>query len=130
MKIARVLMLVALFAAGAVLAETPSSPTPTAALTDLLSGSHWAWYEGDISSYKRGLPNWVECYKDGTARVPWRDHPQAWTITEPNLVTISDPQVGDKSTFIMNIAKKSGSREDGQLHIRYEKRASKPARWK
>ena len=126
-----IITLVALIAAAIIRAEDPSNARPTAALTELVSGSHWAWYEGNFDRYKKRMPYWIEFYNDGTARVPWRDLPQYWTITEPNVLTVSGAGTNpDKHIFIMNLANKTGSRADQSLHIRYEKSASKPARWK
>ncbi len=132
MKIARLLMFVALFAAGSVRAQNAAAPDATKGLTELVSGSRWAWWEGNFDRYKkRDMTYWVEFYKDGTARVPWRDHPQYWTITEPNVLTLTGAGTNpDKQIFLMDVAGKSGSRQDQSLHIRYEKRATKPARFK
>jgi hypothetical protein len=99
-----------------------------AQLTDLLAGTHWTWYEGDFTIYAPRLRYWVEFYKDGTARVPWRDVPQVWKVTEPDTVTVSDPKLGDNHTFRMNVLNKSGSTESGKLHIRYRGKALNPAR--
>jgi hypothetical protein len=132
MKTAKIWILVAMFAAGVAHAQAPDSSSPTAALTDLVSGSRWTWWEGNFDRYEKGkMQYWVEFYKDGTARVPWRDHAQYWKITEPNVLTLSGAGLNpDKHIFVMDLGHKSGSRENQSLHIRYEKRASKPARWK
>ncbi len=140
MKIAHIghalIMLVALFAtAGVARPENPVGPAilglgGSSALTELLAGSHWAWYEGEFFRYSKNMPYWIEFYKDGTARVPWRDHPQYWALVD-NVLTVSDSgKNGDKHIFTMNPDNKSGSAANQNLHIRYEKRASKPARWK
>src|SRR5262245_40815081 len=89
MKIASLLMLVALLAAGSVRAQAPASASPSKALTDLITNSHWAWYEGSYENYKKRSDIWIEFYKDGTARVPWRDYAQQWTLTEPNVLTVT-----------------------------------------
>jgi hypothetical protein len=132
MKIAKVLWLMALMAPSVGLAEPPTTPTPTAALTQLVAGSRWAWWDGNFDRYTRGrMKDWVEFYKDGTARVPWRDHAQYWTMNESNVLTLSDSGTnGDKHIFTMDLSNKSGSTENQNLHIRYERRATKPAMWK
>jgi hypothetical protein len=56
---------------------------------------------------------------------------QYWVITEPNILTLSGAGLNpDRHIFVMNLVNKTGSRENQSLHIRYEKRASKPAKWK
>ncbi len=140
MKLVRLLMVFALLgsAGGVACAEAPAAPAikgigvgdANTALTELLSNSHWAWYEGPYENYTKNSPHWIEFYKDGTARVPWRDHAQFWKLAD-NVVTVLDSGTnGDKHTFTMNLENKSGSSDNQSLHIRYEKKASKPPRWK
>lgn len=110
-------------------ALTPNGTDPK--LLDLVTNSHWAWYEGDISRYKRGMDAlWIEFYKDGTAQVSFRKHAQSWKL-EGNAVTVRDAgENGDKHTFTIDLANKIGSTENKNKHIKYEKSATKPARFK
>jgi hypothetical protein len=140
MKIARLLLLVAVFCANIVqAAEKPSAGAAVpkgksmskAELTALVSDTHWTWYEGRYDRYEEGMPHWIEIYKDGSARVPWRGHPQLWTVKGPNVLMIRDSgKNGDLHTFYMNGALKAGSAQNQNLHIRYEKTATRPEGWK
>ena len=135
MKTAIILMGVALLATGAIHAQNSvglAVKSSGTAFTELIAGSHWAWYEGTFDRYSKGkMKYWVEFYKDGTARVPWRDHPQLWTFAEPNVLTLTDSGLNpDKHIFFLNLENKSGSAQNQNLHIRYEKKATKPSRFK
>lgn len=105
---------------------------PAAALIELVSDSHWAWWEGSFDRYKKGkMQYWVEFYKDGTARVPWRDHAQYWEVTEPNILTLKGAGLNpDMHILVIDLATKSGSRANQSLHIKYEKPARKPSKFK
>jgi hypothetical protein len=110
--------------------EAAPAPTrdPAAELNELFSGTHWAWYEGEFLAYQPRMKYWVEFYKDGTARVPWRDADQAWKVTPPGTVIVSDPKVGDHHEFLVDVENRSGSTLNRKLHIHYVGRVLKSER--
>jgi hypothetical protein len=83
MKFTNLLLFIVVCTGGVIRAADPIGSSSSTALTELVSGSHWAWYEGNFDRYKKGMPYWVEFYKDGTARVPWRDHPNIGSSRNP-----------------------------------------------
>ena len=112
---ARVVCLVMLgvfFTVGDLCAQSPASvnaeaSSASAGLADLVSNSKWSWWEGTFDRYKKGKMEYrVEFYKDGTARVPWRDHAQYWKLTGPNELTLSGAGLNpDKHVFLIDPVK-------------------------